>query len=176
MPQHDFERSIEAAREDDGLRAQLQKYLKSYTLAAVEGSDLIKPTWDAVNLVINAARDRYATAPDRLVSVIVASETPNAYAIWSESGRDWVVLTTGLLDLLRDRADAAASRYIEEFPEVFRSPLAKRILTKRPLGGGFQATIGSLLYVAGVGFFAGVLVRAVSTFDGPFFTIDDGQT
>lgn len=155
IPRHDFVQSMEAARKDVDLRAQLVKFLKSDALASVNHSDLISATCDLANLAMNEARTLYAKNPERLVCVISSSELSNAYAIWSSTKYDWVVLTGGLLTALRNSADLAACRLADRIPEVLQSALGKRIFSVPPLSGGFQTALSSLLYVAAIGFFVG---------------------
>jgi hypothetical protein len=155
IPMHDFSRSMNLARVDTDLNAQLVKHLRSNALAPVLSSDLVDATCDLVNVALREARALYASDPERLVCVIAANEVSNAYAIWSSTRYDWVVLTQGLLAQLRDSAEEVAYRFAARIPEVLESALGERILSVPPLRGGFQTALGSLLYVAAIGFFVG---------------------
>lgn len=154
-PMHDFQRSLDVAQVDADLNAQLIKYLQSHALVPVNKSELVSATCDIANVALREARALYVQNPERLVCVIAASEKSNAYAIWSSTKYDWVVLTEGLLTELRDSADDAACRIDERMPEILQSALGQRIITLPPLRGGFQTALGSLLYVAAIGFFVG---------------------
>jgi hypothetical protein len=155
IPLHDFHRSIEAARLDTELKSQLRTYLNSDALAVPQSDELVEYSCCLVNLALGEARELYARNPERLVCVIAASAIPNAFAIWGSTRYDWVVLTEGILLILRDSAEKAAARIAERFPEILQSSLGKRVISELPLSGGFQSGVSSLLYVAAIGFFVG---------------------
>jgi len=47
-----------------------------------------------------------AAEQETLVAAISSSAKANALAVWSGSGLDWIVLSEGLMELLRDRIDS----------------------------------------------------------------------
>lgn len=155
IPKHDFQSSANAAKVDVGLKSQLIKCLDSDALIEVNSSDFIATTCGLVDLALREARKLYAKDPDRLVCVISESKKSNAYAIWGSTRCDWIVLTEGLLIELRNSANEAGRRFSEMSPETLQTPLGKRIQSLTPLSGGFQTALGSLLYVAAIGFFIG---------------------
>lgn len=154
-PLHDFARSFALAHDDTDLRAQLVKYLKSDKLARPDESDLVNSTMDVITWVVQQARSLYATEPERLVAAISLASTPNALAIWSSSRRDWIVISVGLMELLRDSVDDLGRAFARTFPEIMETTLMQRLQSQPPLRGGFETSLGSFLYFSAVAFFAG---------------------
>lgn len=95
------------------------------------------------------------TKPERLVGAVSAASTPNALAVWSSSGRDWIVVTEGLMEQLRATVDQLGDRFVRTFPELVASDLMRRLVDQQPLRGGFRTSLGSFLYFSAVAFFAG---------------------
>jgi len=154
-PLHDFARSFALAHDDTDLRAQLVKYLKSDELARPDESDLVNSTMDVITWVVQQARSLYATEPERLVAAISLASTPNALAIWSSSRRDWIVISVGLMELLRNSVDDLGRAFARTFPEIMETTLMQRLQSQPPLRGGFETSLGSFLYFSAVAFFAG---------------------
>lgn len=154
-PIHDFAFSLTAAIDDEDLRAQLIKYFKTDELSAPGKSELVDATSDVMTWVIQQARSMYVCQPERLVGAISASRTANALAVWSRTRLDWIVISEGLMKLLRDAADDMGRRFVKAFPEVVDGQIWQCLQGKPPLKGGFQTTLGSLLYFAAITFFAG---------------------
>lgn len=154
-PLHDFARSFALAHNDTDLRAQLVKYLKTDGLARPEESELVNSTMDVITWVVQQARLLYATEPERLVAAISLASTPNALAIWSSSRRDWIVVSVGLMELLRNSVDDLGRAFARTFPEIMETTLMQRLQSQPPLRGGFETSLGSFLYFSAVAFFAG---------------------
>lgn len=154
-PLHDFARSFALAHNDTDLRAQLVKYLKTDGLARPEESELVNSTMDVITWVVQQARSLYATEPERLVAAISLASTPNALAIWSSSRRDWIVISVGLMELLRNSVDDLGRAFARTFPEIMETTLMQRLQSQPPLRGGFETSLGSFLYFSAVAFFAG---------------------
>ena len=154
-PLHDFARSFALAHDDTDLRAQLVKYLKSDELARPDESDLVNSTMDVITWVVQQARSLYATEPERLVAAISLASTPNALAIWSSSRRDWIVISVGLMELLRNSVDDLGRAFARTFPVIMETTLMQRLQSQPPLRGGFETSLGSFLYFSAVAFFAG---------------------
>jgi len=154
-PIHDFAFSLTAANDDEDLIAQLIKYFKTDELSAPGKSELVDATSDVMSGVIQLARSMYGCEPERLVGAISASSTANALAVWSRTRLDWIVISEGLIGLLRDSADDMGRRFVKAFPEVGDSQIWQCLQGKPPLKGGFQTTLGCLLYFAAITFFAG---------------------
>ena len=154
-PLHDFARSFALAHDDTDLRAQLVTYLKSDELARPDESDLVNSTMDVITWVVQQARSLYATEPERLVAAISLASTPNALAIWSSSRRDWIVISVGLMELLRNSVDDLGRAFARTFPEIMETTLMQRLQSQPPLRGGFETSLGSFLYFSAVAFFAG---------------------
>ena len=154
-PLHDYARSFALAHDDTDLRAQLVKYLKSDELARPDESDLVNSTMDVITWVVQQARSLYATEPERLVAAISLASTPNALAIWSSSRRDWIVISVGLMELLRNSVDDLGRAFARTFPEIMETTLMQRLQSQPPLRGGFETSLGSFLYFSAVAFFAG---------------------
>lgn len=154
-PLHDFARSFALAQDDTDLRAQLVKYLKTDELARPDESELVNSTMDVITWVVQQARSLYATEPERLVAAISLASTPNALAIWSSSRRDWIVVSVGLMELLRKSVDDLGRAFARTFPEIMETTLMQRLQSQPPLRGGFETSLGSFLYFSAVAFFAG---------------------
>lgn len=154
-PLHDFARSFALAQDDTDLRTQLVKYLKTDELARPDESELVNSTMDVITWVVQQARSLYATEPERLVAAISLASTPNALAIWSSSRRDWIVVSVGLMELLRKSVDDLGRAFARTFPEIMETTLMQRLQSQPPLRGGFETSLGSFLYFSAVAFFAG---------------------
>jgi hypothetical protein len=155
-PIHDFARSFRLAQADADLKQQLVVYFGTDELSAPDKSPLVITTVLVMTWVIQRARSMYKRAPpERLVAAISSSETANALAVWSGSGRDWIVLSEGLMELLRGQMDGIAERFTEAFPELIGTNLMQRLLDEKPLSGGFKTSLSSFLYFAAIAFFTG---------------------
>jgi hypothetical protein len=152
---HDFARSLILAQTDADLQQQLVIHFGTSELSAPNKSPLVTTTLDAMTWVIQNARSMYKEAPEILVATISSSATANALAVWSGSGRDWIVFSEGLMELLRDRVDNVAERFEETFSDLMNTTLMQRLLAKSPLSGGFTTSLSSFLYFAAVVFFTG---------------------
>jgi hypothetical protein len=155
LPRHDFSTSLALASDDMDLRAQLLKYFKTDALARPDESDLVNSTMDVVTWVVQQARSLYASEPQRLVAAISLASTSNALAVWSSSRRDWIVVSLGLIELLRNAADELGRNFARTFPEIMETDLMQRLQSKPPLRGGFETSLGSFLYFSALAFFAG---------------------
>jgi hypothetical protein len=155
LPRHDFSASLALAKDDTDLRAQLLKYFKTDALARPDESDLVNSTMDVVTWVVQQARSLYASEPQRLVAAISLASTGNALAVWSSSRRDWIVVSVGLMELLRDAVDDLGRDFARTFPELMETDLMQRLQSKPPLRGGFETSLGSFLYFSALAFFAG---------------------
>ena len=155
-PVHDFARSLVLAKTDSDLKRELVKYLDTSELSGPDQSPLVMTTALAMTWVIQRARSMYKAADvEKLVAVISSSKRANALAVWSSAGRDWIVLSAGLLELLRDRMDGVADRFSATFPELIDTELMRRLLAEQPFSGGFNSSLSSFLYFAAVTFFTG---------------------
>ncbi|WP_369630260.1 MULTISPECIES: hypothetical protein [unclassified Variovorax] len=151
---HDFVASFELAKRDEDLKYQLIKNLLTDKLLLPSTSTLASSTADIITWVIQDARSRYASNPERLVAAISASTEANALAVWSSSRNDWIVLSYGLMERLQSGADNLGDRIAAAFPEVMHSELMQRLLQKNSLPG-FRTTLGSFIYFGAIAFFAG---------------------
>jgi len=154
-PIHDFARSLVLAKSDADLEQQLAIHFDTSDLSAPDKSPLVATTVLVMTWVIQQARSMYKVEPENLVAVISSSAKANALAVWSGSGRDWIVLSEGLMELLRDRIDSVAERFAATFPELIDTDLMRRLLAEEPFSGGFKTSLSSFLYFAAVAFFAG---------------------
>lgn len=154
-PIHDFSHSLKVARTDADLTGQLVKHLGTDELLEVNSSDLVRTTCSVVNSSLEHARALYAKKPERLLSVISASPTPNAYAIWSSTNSDWIVLTNGLLADLHKAAEELEHRFEVCVPKILQSAVNQRVLSAQSLPSGFKSSLSYLLYIAGISFFVG---------------------
>ncbi len=155
LPRHDFSASLALAHDDTDLRAQLVKYFKTDALARPDESDLVNSTMDVINWVVQQARSLYASEPTRLVAAISLASAQNALAVWSSSRRDWIVVSVGLMELLRNAVDELGREFARTFPEIMETGLMQRLQSKPPLRGGFETSLGSFLYFSALAFFAG---------------------
>lgn len=153
-PVHDFAASFEMAMCDEDLKHQLIAHLLTDELLRPNASMLVSSTVDVMTWVVQDARSRYASKPERLVAAISASTEANALAVWTNSRNDWIVLSHGLMDLLRSGSDILDDRLIAAFPEVMHSELTLRLLQQDPLPG-FRTTLSSLIYFGAIAFFTG---------------------
>ena len=154
-PHHDFADSLLLARNDVDLKIQLTRFFGTNSLSAPDKSPLVATTIDAMTWVVQQARSMYAVNPERLVAAISSSSKRNALAVWSGSGRDWIILSEGLMRHLRDGVEDVAVRFAGAFPEIMQSSLMRRLAAKEPLSGGFQSALGSFLYFSAVTFLVG---------------------
>lgn len=152
---HDFAASLKLAERDQDLKGNLVKLMGTSQILPPDHSDLVASTAKVMTWVIQSARSSYKAGPERLVGAISASSRQNALAVWSSSRLDWIIISHGLIELLRDRTDDLGERIAETFPEAMESRLIQRLVSKPPLSGGFRTTIGSFLYFAGISFFTG---------------------
>ena len=155
-PIHDFVNSLSLAKKDDDLTHQLVTHYKTSDLSPPDKSPLAITTVLVMTWVIQQARSMYRPAvQEKLVATISSSAIPNALAVWSRSGRDWIVLSEGLMELLRDGMEAIATRFEVAFPDLIETDLMQRLLSEKPLSGGFKTSLSSFLYFAAVAFVTG---------------------
>ena len=154
-PFHDFSHSVVLARTDADLQQQLVIHFGTSELSAPDKSPLVSNTVDAMTWVIQLARSMYKAEPEKLVGAISSSTTANALAVWSGSGRDWIVFSEGLMELLRDRMDSIAVRFSAMFPDLMNTKLMQRLLAQRQLSEGFTTSLSSFLYFTAVVFLTG---------------------
>lgn len=144
-PFHDFSHSVVLAQSDADLRQQLVIHFGTSELSAPDKSPLVSNTVDAMTWVIQLARSMYKAEPEKLVGAISNSKTANALAVWSGSGRDWIVFSEGLMELLRDRMDSIAARFSAMFPDLMNAKLMQRLLAQRQLSDDFTSSLSSFL-------------------------------
>jgi hypothetical protein len=152
---HDFNLSLAVGCTDADLKTQLIKFFGTDELSLPNKSELVDATCDVITSVIQEARVRYAKNPQRLVGAVSTSQVANALAAWGSTKCDWIVVSEGLMQLLCGAADDMAARLTAAFPELLSSQLGRRLLAAAPLRGGFQTTLGSLLYFGAISYFAG---------------------
>lgn len=152
---HDFSTNAEIAASDKNLKMQLMKYYKTEKLSIPESSDLVSSTCTIIEWVVQKARKAYIIDPQRLVAIISASNKQNALAVWGSTKFDWIVISVGLMNLLRDGANEMATRLGLAFPELLQSDLGVSLEGVPRLQGGFQSTLASFLYFAGISYFVG---------------------
>lgn len=154
-PVHDFNQNSSTASTDAGLKVQLIKFLGTDALSLPTKSELVSSTCDVITWAVMQARVGYVRDSKRLVSVISASQTANALAVWGKTNYDWIVISEGLLEILRAAANDIGDRLAAVFPELFESQLGQRLLATPPLKGGFRSTLGSFLFFAAISYFVG---------------------
>ena len=155
-PLHDFAHSLVLAKTDADLKRQLAIHFGTSDLSAPDKSPLVMTTTLAMTWVVQHAWSMYEAAKrEKLVAAISSSREANALAVWSSAGWDWIVLSEGLLELLRDRMDGVAERFAATFPELIDTDLMRRLFAEQPLSGGFNSSLSSLLYFTAVAFFTG---------------------
>lgn len=155
-PIHDFTLSLVLAREDADLKQQLVIYFDTSDLTVPDKSPLVGTSVLVMSWVIQQARSMYKAAEqEKLVAAISSSAKANALAVWSRSGLDWIIMSEGLMELLRDRIDGIAERFAVTFPDLIDTDLMRRLLAEKPLSGGFKTSLSSFLYFAAIAFFAG---------------------
>lgn len=152
---HDFAKSLELAGSDQDLKLNLVRFLGTSQLLSPNHSELVASAAQAMTWVIEEARKMYAVEPERLVGAICSSPSQNALAVWSSSRRDWIVLSEGLIELVRKHVDDLGVRVSHAFPEIMNATLMKRLVAQPPLGGGIQTALGSFLFFGGISFFTG---------------------
>jgi len=110
----------------------------------------------AMTWVIQQARSMYKVAEqETLVAAISSSAKANGLAVWSGSGLDWIILSKGLMELLRDRIESVAERFTVTFPELIDTKSMWRLLVKKTFSGGFETSLSSFLLFAAFTFFGG---------------------
>lgn len=154
-PVHDFTHSYALAKGDADLHHQLSICFNTSALSLPDKTPLVATTVDIMTYVIQQARSMYAAQPDRLVAAISASSQKNALAVWSGSGRDWIIFSEGLMGLLRDQMGSVEKRFLDMFPELLNTRLMQRLLAQTPLSGGFKTPLSSFLYFSAVVFLTG---------------------
>jgi hypothetical protein len=155
-PIHNFADSLVLAQSDADLKKQLEIHFESSELSSPDKSPLVVTTVLVMTWVIQQARSMYKTAePEKLVAAVSSSEKANALAVWSNSGLDWIVLSEGLMDLIRDRMDSMAERFSTAFSDLIETDLMRRLSAQTPLSGGFKTSLSSFLYFAAISFFTG---------------------
>jgi hypothetical protein len=155
MPTHDFNQNSVTANTDAGLKYQLVKFFGTDALSLPAKSELVSSTCDVVTWAVMQARTGYVRDSKQLVSLISASQNANALAAWGETEYDWIVISEGLMEILRAAADDMGDRLAAAFPELSESQLGRRLLAIPPLKGRFRSTLGSVLYFAAISFFVG---------------------
>lgn len=152
---HDFATSYALATKDVSLLGHVKERFGTDALAPPTKSKLVDSTAMIMNWVIQQGRAMYAHAPERLVGAIATSPARNALAVWSTSGYDWIVISEGLMEYLRDSVDDLGHRFAKAFPEVMNSDLGRSLLAQPPLPGDFHSTLGSYLYFSAIAFLTG---------------------
>jgi hypothetical protein len=146
--------NVELARRDAGLLANLAQEFDSQEFADISKSNLFRSAAMTCAYVVREARAVYAEGPERLVGIIVDGQKPNALAAWPQSGFDWIVLSTGLIQRLSDAADDFGRKYCAAFPRL--NALLERFFPDlQPIAAGPSSALGSLIFFGGVAYFAG---------------------
>jgi len=147
----EFKAGTALARTDAALTGQLLRHYKTAELLPAQRG-LRRSTCVALAWNIQQARI-VSPHPERLRGVISGARTANALAVWGDQERHWIVVTEGLMTVLRDAAESNAARMIAAFPAAFASPSGQRLLAATPLQG-FQTMPGALLYFGAMSFVA----------------------
>ena len=148
----EFTESTQIARTDRALARQLLLHYKTCTLLPPTNG-LIRSTCIALAWNVQQARIVFNEHPELIRAVISDAPCANALAVWGDEKRHWIVITEGLMVLLRDAAEVNAARILEAFPTVFASAVGRRVQAATPLQG-FQTMLGALLYFGAISFVA----------------------
>jgi hypothetical protein len=152
---HDFDNSARSSVCDKELKGLLLHYCKTTDLVLTSESPFVAKSCEMANIAVNEARKHYQANPGLLRCLLSAGEASDAFAFWTSTGIDWIVLTKALLENLRDGAEDMASRLSARMPSLLLSAIAKRIMEAPPLTEGLSSGLASLLYIAGIAFFVG---------------------
>ncbi len=150
---HDFSVSMTLALSDYRLLRQLNNHLATGKLLAESESPLIAGTCSVANYALAKARSRYTSKPERLKCVISASSKVNALAVWGVAQNDWIVLSSGLLERLRETSVATFQHILDDW-SILETQLGRSLAAQAPLGG-FESPFAAMLYVSAVSFFIG---------------------
>jgi hypothetical protein len=149
---NEFKESTALARLDAALNQQLLTHYQTTDLLLAKGG-LCRSTCVALAWNIQQARVVFKHHPERIRGVIAKTDSANALAVWGDEQRHWIVVTAGLMVLLRDAAEANAARILDVFPTAFESASGRRLLAATPLPG-FRTMLGALLYFGAMSFVA----------------------
>lgn len=149
---NEFKESTALARTDAALNQQLMAHYQTCELMAAK-SGLPRSTCVALAWNIQQARIVFKDNPRLIRGVIAKAPCANALAVWGDEQRHWIVVTEGLMTLLRDAAEANAARILTAFPSAFESAAGQRLLAATPLPG-FRTMLGALLYFGAMSFVA----------------------
>ncbi len=147
--------TIELARNDADLHAQLNVLLKGAMWSFLERSEMVCVALPIIGRAVANARTHYLQCSERLKCIVIETDDSNAWAIWSFTGTDWIVLTERLLIALRDASEETAERLDEHFGYVLSTHTATKVFSSTPLQGCFKNNRSALLFAAGLGFFVG---------------------
>jgi hypothetical protein len=149
----EFKRVYTKASNDFDLLQVLSDKLGTCALSSPETPGLACVTYDIARWAVEKTRKHYEINGDRLKVVVSSAPVANAYAVWGRSKIDWIVLTEGLMDVLRKQSEALAETLAGNFPLVFTEQFMKRLNSVWPLDGCFDSMLGSLLYFGAICFF-----------------------
>lgn len=148
----EFKESTALARLDAALTQQLLTHYQTCELLPAKAG-LSRSTCVALAWNIQQARVVFKHHPERIRGVIAKTDCANALAVWGDEQRHWIVVTEGLMHLLRDAAEANAARILDAFPAAFDCAAGRRLLAATPLPG-FQTMLAALLYFGAMSFVA----------------------
>ena len=148
---NEFKESTALARLDAALTTQLLRHYKTSELLPAQRG-LRRSTCVALAWNIQQARI-VAKEPQQIRGVISGASCANALAVWGDRQRHWIVVTEGLMTVLRDAAERNAARMVAAFPAAFASASGQRMVAATPLQG-FQTMPGALLYFGAMSFVA----------------------
>lgn len=168
---NEFRQSTAIARTDAALTAQLLLHYNTRELLPAKAG-LARSTCVALAWNIQQARIVSRDNPERIRGVISGAPCANALAVWGDEQRHWIVVTEGLMLLLRDAAELNAARIIDVFPRAFASSAGKRLLAATPLHG-FQTMLGALLYFGAMSFVASHELGHHMAGHGAYFNFSD---
>lgn len=148
----EFKQGTAIARTDTALNQQLDTHYQTRELLPAKAG-LARSTCVALAWNIQQARIVFNKNPQLIRGVISAAPCANALAVWGDQGRQWVVVTEGMMTLLRDAAEANAARILATFPAALDTAAGRRLLAATPLHG-FDTMLGALLYFGAMSFVA----------------------
>jgi len=148
----EFKESTAIARTDTALATQLLRHYKTAELLPARRG-LSRSTCVALAWNIQQARVVFKDNPALIRGVISAGRGANALAAWGDEQRHWIVVTAGLMTVLREAAERNAAHVLAAFPAAFASAPGRRLLVATPLQG-FDTMLGALLYFGAMSFVA----------------------
>jgi hypothetical protein len=146
----EFKESTAIARTDTALTRQLLRHYKTAELLSAKRG-LARSTCVALAWNIQQARVVFKDDPALIRGVISGARSANALAAWGDRQRHWIVVTHGLMTVLRDAAETNAARILAAFPAAFATASGQRLLMATPLQG-FDTMPGALLYFGAMSF------------------------